>query len=98
MAAAELPAPPIAELLEFEIALVEEGRVVFAFTPAEWMYNPIGSVHGGVAATLLDSSLGCAVHTVLDAGARYTTIDLHVRYVRAMTAGTGRVLADSRVV
>ena len=72
--------------------------MIFAIEPAEWMYNPIGSVHGGVAATLLDSSLGCAVHTVLDAGTRYTTTDLHVRYVRPMTADTGRVLADSRVV
>jgi uncharacterized protein (TIGR00369 family) len=98
IAAGELPPPPIAELLDFEIALVEEGRVVFAITPAEWMYNPIGSVHGGVAATLLDSALGCAVHTVLPAGARYTTTDLHVRYVRAMTADTGRVLADASVV
>ncbi len=53
------------------------------------MYNPIGSVHGGVAATLLDSSLGCAIHTVLPAGARYTTTDLHVHYVRAMTADDG---------
>ena len=94
IAAGELPPPPIAALLDFEIALVEPGRVIFAIEPAEWMYNPIGSVHGGVAATLLDSSLGCAVHTVLDAGARYTTTDLHVRYVRAMTADTGRVLAD----
>ena len=58
IAAGELPPPPIAQLLDFEISLVEEGRVIFAFTPAEWMYNPIGSVHGGVAATLLDSSLG----------------------------------------
>jgi uncharacterized protein (TIGR00369 family) len=98
IAAGELPPPPIASLLDFEIALVEEGRVVFAVEPREWMYNPIGSVHGGVAATLLDSSLGCAIHTVLPAGARYTTTDLHVRYVRAMTARTGRVLADSRVV
>jgi uncharacterized protein (TIGR00369 family) len=98
IAEGELPPPPIAELLDFEITLVEEGRVVFAITPEEWMYNPIGSVHGGVAATLLDSSLGCAVHTVLPAGTRYTTIDLQVRYVRAMTADTGRVLADSRVV
>ena len=72
--------------------------MIFAITPAEWMYNPIGSVHGGVAATLLDSSLGCAIHTALAAGTRYTTTDLHVRYVRAMTADTGRVLADSRVV
>ena len=98
IAAGELPPPPIAQLLDFEISHVEEGRVIFAFTPAEWMYNPIGSVHGGVAATLLDSSLGCAVHTVLPAGTRYTTTDLHVRYVRGMTADTGRVLADSRVV
>jgi uncharacterized protein (TIGR00369 family) len=98
IAEGELPPPPIAELLDFEITLVEEGRVIFAITPAEWMYNPIGSVHGGVAATLLDSSLGCAIHTVLPAGTRYTTTDLHVRYVRAMTAETGRVLADARVV
>jgi uncharacterized protein (TIGR00369 family) len=98
IAAGELPPPPIAELLDFEITLVEPGRVIFAIEPAEWMYNPIGSVHGGVAATLLDSSLGCAIHTVLEAGQRYTTTDLHVRYVRAMTAQTGRVLADSRVV
>jgi len=98
IAAGELPPPPIAQLLDFEITLVEPGRVIFAVEPAEWMYNPIGSVHGGVAATLLDSSLGCAIHTVLDAGVRYTTTDLHVRYVRGMTASTGRVLADSRVV
>ncbi len=98
IAAGELPPPPIAELLGFEITLVEPGRVIFAVEPAEWMYNPIGSVHGGIAATLLDSSLGCAVHTLLDAGQRYTTVDLHVRYVRPMSADTGRVLADSRVV
>lgn len=98
IAAGELPPPPIASLLDFEIDTVEEGRVVFAFTPAEWMYNPIGSVHGGVAATLLDSSLGCAIHTTLPAGVAYTTSDLQVRYVRPLSAGAGRVLADSRVV
>lgn len=98
VASGELPPPPIASLLEFELVVVEPGRVVFAFTPAEWMYNPIGSVHGGVAATLLDSSLGCAVHTTLDAGQRYTTSDLQVRYVRALEHGIGRVLADSHVV
>ncbi|HWK30008.1 MAG TPA: PaaI family thioesterase [Solirubrobacter sp.] len=98
VASGELPPPPIASLLDFEIEVVEPGRVVFAFTPAEWMYNPIGSVHGGVAATLLDSSLGCAVHTMLDAGQRYTTSDLQVRYVRALETGVGRVLSDSHVV
>jgi uncharacterized protein (TIGR00369 family) len=98
IAEGELPPPPIASLLDFELALVEPGRVIFAVEPAEWMYNPIGSVHGGVAATLLDSALGCAIHTVLEAGQRYTTTDLHVRYLRAMTAQTGRVLADAKVV
>ena len=98
IAAGELPPPPIAELLDFEITLVEPGRVIFAITPAEWMYNPIGSVHGGVAATLLDSSLGCAIHTELAAGPALHDADLQVRYVRAMSADSGRVLADSRVV
>ena len=98
VAAGELPPPPIAELLGMTITLVERGRVIFALEPAEWMYNPIGSVHGGIAATILDSSLGCAVHTTLDAGVRYTTSDLQVRYVRAIGAETGRVLAESNVV
>src|SRR4051794_1817104 len=94
----ELPPPPIASLLDFEITHVERGHVIFALEPAEWMYNPIGSVHGGVASTLLDSALGCSVHTVLDAGVSYTTSDLHVRFVRPMRADTGRVLADCHVV
>jgi uncharacterized protein (TIGR00369 family) len=94
----ELPPPPMASLLEFEITLAERGRVVFALQPAEWMYNPLGSVHGGVASTLLDSALGCSIHTMLDAGARYTTSDLHVRFVRPMRSDTGRVLADCHVV
>jgi len=98
MAGGELPPPPIGALMGFEIAEVEAGRVVFAVTAAEWMFNPIGSVHGGVAATLLDSCMGCAVQTVLPAGAGYTTSDLQVRYLRAMTADTGRVLAEGTVV
>jgi uncharacterized protein (TIGR00369 family) len=98
VAAGELPPPPIAELLGMTITLVERGHVTFALEPAEWMYNPIGSVHGGIAATILDSSLGCAVHTTLDAGVAYTTSDLQVRYVRAIGAETGRVLAESTVV
>jgi len=96
--AGELPRPPIASLLEMEIHEVGPGRAVFAFEPQEWMYNPIGSVHGGVAATLLDSCMGCAVHTTLPAGAGYTTTDLQVRYLRALRAGEGRVLAEGRVV
>ncbi len=93
-----LPPPPIARLLDFAITEVEDGRAVFAMEPAEWMYNPIGSVHGGIAATLLDSCMGCAVHTTLDAGVGYTTTDLQVRYIRGMSHSTGRVLAEGRVV
>jgi uncharacterized protein (TIGR00369 family) len=96
--AGAFPPPPIAQLLAFSIIEVDPGRVVFALDPAEWMYNPIGSVHGGVAATMLDSCMGCAVHSTLEAGVRYTTTDLQVRYIRAMTDTTGRVLAEGRVV
>jgi uncharacterized protein (TIGR00369 family) len=93
-----LAPPPIARLLDFAIVEVQEGRAVFAMEPAEWMYNPIGSVHGGIAATILDSCMGCAVHTTLEAGVGYTTTDLQVRYIRAMGAATGRVLAEGRVI
>jgi uncharacterized protein (TIGR00369 family) len=98
IASGALPLPPIAELLGFEIVEAQAGRAVFAIEPAEWMYNPIGMVHGGIAATILDSCMGCAVHTTLPAGVGYTTTDLHVRYVRAMSDVTGRVLAEGRVV
>jgi uncharacterized protein (TIGR00369 family) len=94
----KLAPPPIARLLDFTIVKVQEGRAVFAMEPAEWMYNPIGSVHGGVAATILDSCMGCAVHTTLEAGVGYTTADLQVRYIRAMGDTTGRVLAEGRVI
>jgi uncharacterized protein (TIGR00369 family) len=90
--------PPIAQLLGMTIEIVEPGRVVFALEPAEWMYNPIGSVHGGIAATLLDSCTGCAVHSTLEAGVGYTTSDLQVRYIRPMSDATGRVLAEGRVI
>jgi uncharacterized protein (TIGR00369 family) len=94
----ELPPPPIAELLGMTLVEAQEGRAVFALEPAEWMYNPIGSVHGGIAATMLDSCMGCAVHTTLPAGVGYTTSDLQVRYSRGMTVHTGRVLAEGTVV
>lgn len=98
MASGELPPPPIGAMLGFEIVTADAGRVVFALEPAEWMFNPIGGVHGGIAATLLDSCMGCAVQTVLPAGAGYTTGDLHVRYLRGMRADTGRVLAEGTVI
>ena len=92
------PRPPIAAMFGLSIPEIAVGRAVFAMEPAEWMYNPIGSVHGGVAAMLLDSCMGCAVHTTLEAGVGYTTTDLQVRYIRGMDASTGRVLAEGTVV
>ncbi len=93
-----LPKPPIADLIDADLVAVEEGMATFALEPAEWMYNPLGSVHGGIAATLLDSCMGCAVHTLLPAGVGYTTTDLQVRFVRGMSDTTGRVLATGRVI
>ncbi|MGY5883008.1 PaaI family thioesterase [Modestobacter lacusdianchii] len=89
--AGELPGPPIAATMGFDLVEVDEGRVVFAFEPAEYHYNPIGSVHGGVYATLLDSAAGCAVHSMLPAGVGYTSLDLTVKFLRAITLDTGRV-------
>lgn len=97
MLAGRLPNPPILETIGFDAVEVEEGRMVFALEPDESLYNPIGSIHGGVAATLLDSAMGCAVHSTLPAGRGYTTIDLHVRYLRPMSTTTGRVLAEGVV-
>ncbi len=93
-----VPPAPIALLMDFRPAELEEGRVVFAGTPGERHYNPIGSVHGGYAATLLDSAMGCAVHTTLAAGVGYTTLDLQIRYVRPMSAQTGEVHAIGTVL
>jgi uncharacterized protein (TIGR00369 family) len=86
-----LPAPPMLQLMGMEAIQFEEGRAVFAIEPAEYHYNTIGSVHGGLACTLLDSAMGCAVHTMLPAGAGYTTLELKVNLVRPLTIETGRV-------
>lgn len=94
----ELPSPPMAGVLDFRMVEAEHGRVVFAATPDARFYNPIGTVHGGYAATLLDSCMGCAVHSTLAAGQSHTTLELKVNYVRAMTAATGKVTAEGRVL
>jgi uncharacterized protein (TIGR00369 family) len=98
IARGEVDPPPIARLLGMEVVEVEERRAVFALTPGEQHYNPIGVVHGGIAATMLDSAMGCAVHTTLPAGATYGTLDLSARFVRAITAQTGRILCEGEVV
>ncbi len=93
-----LPGPPFARLIGFGFVEVEEGRVVFECEPAEYHYNPIGSVHGGLACTLFDSAMGCAVHTELPAGAGYTTVELKVNFLRPITTATGRLLCEGRAI
>ncbi|MFJ9912630.1 PaaI family thioesterase [Actinacidiphila glaucinigra] len=96
--AGRLPAPPIASTLGFTLEEVEEGRAVFAMEPGEEHYNPIGSVHGGVYATLLDSAAGCAVQSVLPEGTGYTSLDLNLKFLRPITVDTGKVRAVGTVL
>src|SRR5436189_6401489 len=96
--AGELPRPPIADLMNFDLVELSEGRAVFTVEPGEYHYNPIGVVHGGLAATLLDSAMGCAVHSTLPAGGGYTTLEIKVNYIRPMTAETGRVRCEAKVI
>lgn len=93
----EIPPPPIASHINLEVVSVAAGEAVMAATPDESHYNPIGSVHGGFVATLLDSVCGCAVQSTLPAGTAYTSLDLSVNFLRGMTTETGRVVATGRV-
>jgi len=92
------PAPPIGQTLGFALVEVEEGRVVFLGTPEARHYNPLGTVHGGFAATLLDSAMGCAVHSTLKPGIGYTSVELKVNFVRPMTDKTGPVRCEGKIV
>lgn len=94
----ELPPPPIMALMGISAGEAEEGRVVFYADPAEYHYNPIGVVHGGLLATLCDSAMACAVHSTLPAGAGYTTLELKTNFVRPVTRDTGRVFCEGKVV
>jgi uncharacterized protein (TIGR00369 family) len=96
--AGKVPPPPIAVLMGFSPVEIAEGRVTFAVVPDEYHYNPIGVVHGGLAAALLDTAMGCAVQSKLPRGRTYTTLDLHVRYLRPLTRMTGRVLCTGTTV
>ena len=98
MMAGQLPAPPICKALGMRLTEIEKGRVVFTYEPVFDHYNPLGSVHGGIAATLLDSVMGCCIHTTLKAGTGYTTVEIKVNYVRAMTDKTGPVRAEGKII
>lgn len=98
VAAGELPPPPIAVLLRMGPVEIAEGRVVFEGEPGEEHYNPIGLVHGGYASTLIDSAIGCAVHTTLDPGVGYSTLTLEAKFVRPITRDTGLVRCEAEVM
>jgi uncharacterized protein (TIGR00369 family) len=98
IAEGRIPPPPIAVLLGMGIVDVQPGRVTFSLEVGEHLYNPIGSVHGGVFCTLLDSAMGCAVHSTLDPGHAYTTLELHVNLVKALTVSTPNVAATGQVI
>ncbi|CAD0004719.1 PaaI family thioesterase [Flavobacterium chungangense] len=90
--------PPIAAALEFNPLAVEEGKVTFEFEPQEYHYNPIGSVHGGVISTLLDTAMGCALHSKLPQGTAYTTLELKVNFTKAVTDRCGKMKAEGRII
>jgi uncharacterized protein (TIGR00369 family) len=96
--AGELPPAPIQALLGFALIEADDGRVVFRGEPGPQHYNPIGTVHGGFAATLIDSATGAAVHSTLERGGAYVTLEVKYNLVRPITADTGPVLAEGKVV
>jgi uncharacterized protein (TIGR00369 family) len=93
-----IPPPPIAQTLEFKPLSLEKGRVVFEFEPKEFHYNPIGSVHGGVISTVLDTVLGCALQSTLSKGVAYTTLELKVNFIKAVTHNIGILKAEGRLI
>jgi uncharacterized protein (TIGR00369 family) len=92
------PPAPILQTMGMCLLEVEEGRAAFICEPAEYHYNPLGVAHGGLAATLLDSAMGCAVHSTLPVGVGYTTLEIKVNYLRALTSATGTVRAEGRII
>src|SRR4029079_18407299 len=98
MLSGDLPGPPVMQTLGFTAVEFDEGRVVFAMTVGEHHYNPLGTVHGGVIATLLDTATGCAVHTTLPAGYGYTTLDLTTKFLRPVTVDSGELRCEGVVI
>ena len=98
LAAGDIARPPVAQLLGMRLGAVDPGRVTFDLDVGEHLYNPIGSVHGGIAATLLDSAMGCAVHTTLEAGVGYGTLELKVNYIRSVPVDGVRLIATANTI
>ncbi|GID92838.1 PaaI family thioesterase [Amorphoplanes digitatis] len=98
MAAGELPPPPIMSLIDLTGMEAEEGRVTFHLEPREFHYNPLGTMHGGVISTLLDSAAACSLHSTLPAGVGYTSLDLNVKFLRPVTVDSGRLTCTGSVL
>lgn len=98
IATGQLPPPPIANLLNMQLVEVSEGRAVFTVQPSEYHYNPIGAVHGGLAATLCDSAMACAIHATLSPGKAYTTVELHVNYIRPIIVQTSLLRCIGQII
>ena len=94
----KIPLPPILHTLDFKVNHLEKGIVIFSFEPQEFHYNPIGSVHGGVITAILDSAMGCSLHSLLDAGVGYTTLELKVNFLKAVNIKTGLLKAVGKVI
>lgn len=92
------PAPPFAETMDFMLAEVTEGRVVFTGTPTARFFNPLGSIHGGWTATILDSAMACAAHSTLKAGEGYTTLEMKINYVRPVMPESGLVRCEGKLI
>lgn len=93
-----LPPPPISGLIDMALVAAEPGRVEFACEPDESAYNPIGSVHGGLVCTLLDSVAGCALHSTLPLGRGYTSVEIKINYLKPVRSTSGRLTAVGTVV
>jgi uncharacterized protein (TIGR00369 family) len=98
MHAGALPLSPLVKTLDFKVDHIEKGKVVFSFLPQEFHYNPLGSVHGGVISALLDSAMGCTLHSVLEAGSGYTTLELKTNFLKAITIKAGLLKATGKIL
>ena len=96
--AGELPAPPIGGLMGFRLVEVEQGRAVFEGIPGPSLLNPLGAIHGGYALALIDSACGCALHSELDAGTGYTTVETKVNFTRPIDPNGGPIRCEGRVL
>lgn len=94
----KLAPPPVMEMMDFSIGTFEEGKVSFILTPQEYHYNPIGTVHGGVISTILDSAMACTLHSVLPSGTGYTTMELKVNFLKAISIKTGNLICEGNIL